>query len=75
MKQALLIECFSVRCRANFELRTSCEPYLVGAAAVAFHAAHEGHEIRISYGDWSVESPGITDQMREHAAKRKEANK
>lgn len=63
MKRELKIECIRHGCskKTTNALFTKCEPWLVTAAAITFHSSHEGHRIRITYGEgknkWSIESP------------------
>jgi hypothetical protein len=66
----LRIDCYHNSCKNNAQKRTfetECTPWLVSAAAIVFHAAHEGHPFRLRYGigDMRVEivSPTIDRQQ------------
>lgn len=50
----LVIEC--LQC-GNVRTGADIPPYLVGAYVISFHTAHEGHRLRINYGDRVWESP------------------
>ena len=60
-KRTLSIECLHVQCnkrRAHGATLVDVPIELVGANVIIFHAAHEGHKLKITYGDRVWESPG-----------------
>lgn len=57
-KHTLRIVCLQPRChKQGAELVSECTEALVPAAAVCFHAAHEGHPFALHYKDYRVVSP------------------
>lgn len=42
----------------------NCQPHLVTAVVIAFHAMHEGHPLRITFGDDVIESPAPAQTSR-----------
>lgn len=59
MKKKLHIEC--LKCiDSNPDIAvmdTECEPWFVNAAAICFHARHEGHPFHLIYEDFEVKTP------------------
>ena len=54
---AAQFECLEVGCKAQRAATYAVAPPFVGAAAIAFHASHEGHRFRMTYGAIVLESP------------------